>query len=70
MDHLQIWQHLQGELSLSEAKEKAIIATRQLAKRQYTWLRSWDDAKWFDPTNSDELGACRLAISQFIASNC
>ena len=65
----QIWQYLQGELSLPEAKEKAIIATRQLAKRQYTWLRSWHDAKWFDPTNSDDLESCRLAISHFIASN-
>ena len=36
----QIWEHLAGEVSLDEAIEKAIIATRQLAKRQMTWLRS------------------------------
>ena len=36
----QAWAHLAGELSEEEMKEKAIIATRQLAKRQLTWLRS------------------------------
>lgn len=37
----QLWQHCRGELSLAEAVEQAIAATRQLAKRQLTWLRSW-----------------------------
>lgn len=42
----QLWQHLEGELSLDEAVEKAVIATRQLAKRQLTWLRKWHDIAW------------------------
>ncbi|MCF6765506.1 tRNA (adenosine(37)-N6)-dimethylallyltransferase MiaA [Thiotrichales bacterium 19S3-7] len=37
----QMWAHLTGKLSYSEAIEKSIIATRQLAKRQITWLRHW-----------------------------
>ncbi len=37
----QIWSYLTGELSYNEMQERAIIATRQLAKRQMTWLRSW-----------------------------
>lgn len=37
----QIWRYLAGELSYNEMQERAIIATRQLAKRQMTWLRSW-----------------------------
>ncbi|MDG2272032.1 MAG: tRNA (adenosine(37)-N6)-dimethylallyltransferase MiaA, partial [Halioglobus sp.] len=37
----QIWQYLDGQCSLDEAVEKAITATRQLAKRQITWLRNW-----------------------------
>ena len=37
----QIWQYLDGQCSLDEAVEKAIAATRQLAKRQITWLRNW-----------------------------
>ncbi|HMB72751.1 MAG TPA: tRNA (adenosine(37)-N6)-dimethylallyltransferase MiaA, partial [Gammaproteobacteria bacterium] len=36
----QIWAYLAGEYALSEARERAITATRQLAKRQLTWLRS------------------------------
>jgi len=36
----QLWQHLQGELSLIEACRQAVVATRRLAKRQLTWLRT------------------------------
>ena len=37
----QIWQYLDGQCSLDEAIGKAVAATRQLAKRQITWLRNW-----------------------------
>jgi tRNA dimethylallyltransferase len=37
----QLWQYLDGQYSLDEAVDKAIVATRQLAKRQITWLRNW-----------------------------
>lgn len=36
----QIWDHLNGQLTLEEAIDRAIAATRQLAKRQLTWLRA------------------------------
>ena len=36
----QVWRHLAGRCSLAEASEQAIVATRQLAKRQFTWLRA------------------------------
>lgn len=36
----QIWAHLAGEFSLAEARDKGIAATRQLARRQLTWLRT------------------------------
>lgn len=39
----QAWSHLKGNIDYSTMREMAIIATRQLAKRQYTWLRSWKD---------------------------
>ncbi|RLA55380.1 MAG: tRNA (adenosine(37)-N6)-dimethylallyltransferase MiaA [Gammaproteobacteria bacterium] len=42
----QLWQHLAGECSLEEAVTKAVAATRQLAKRQLTWLRKWPDLRW------------------------
>lgn len=44
----QVWEYLEGKLTFDEMREKGIIATRQLAKRQLTWLRSWPDAVWFD----------------------
>lgn len=37
----QVWDYLEGRLSRDEMRERGIIATRQLAKRQLTWLRSW-----------------------------
>ena len=37
----QVWQHLEGQMDYDQMVEKSIIATRQLAKRQLTWLRSW-----------------------------
>jgi len=44
----QLWMHLDGELTLDEAVERGIIATRQLAKRQITWLRAEKNEKWVD----------------------
>ena len=61
----QYWQYMDGDLSLSQAREKAIIATRQLAKRQYTWLRSWPEIHWFDPTLEDQKHACINKIKSF-----
>ncbi|WP_444997334.1 tRNA (adenosine(37)-N6)-dimethylallyltransferase MiaA [Aliikangiella sp. IMCC44359] len=62
----QVWQHLMGEMSLDEAVERAIIATRQLAKRQYTWLRSWPDVQWFDPLQEEQKEKARKAIIEFV----
>ncbi len=42
----QLWAHLAGETSLATARDRAIAATRQLAKRQLTWLRKWPDLYW------------------------
>jgi tRNA dimethylallyltransferase len=44
----QVWDCLDGKLSYAEMEERGIIATRQLAKRQITWLRSWKDLHWLD----------------------
>jgi tRNA dimethylallyltransferase len=45
----QAWAYLAGECSEEEFRDKAIAATRQLAKRQLTWLRGELDARWLDP---------------------
>jgi tRNA dimethylallyltransferase len=44
----QVWEHLDGVTTLAEATEKAVAATRQLARRQLTWLRAEPGAEWFD----------------------
>ncbi|MGB0473669.1 MAG: tRNA (adenosine(37)-N6)-dimethylallyltransferase MiaA [Porticoccaceae bacterium] len=41
----QLWDYFEGRCGLDEAVEKAIIATRQLAKRQQTWLRNWPNSR-------------------------
>ena len=43
----QVWQYLNGEYSFKDMQYKGIVATRQLAKRQLTWLRSEQDLHWF-----------------------
>ena len=42
----QMWGHIKGEYDLARARELCIQATRQLAKRQLTWLRGWPDLHW------------------------
>lgn len=51
----QVWDYLDGEYGYDEMVEKGIAATRQLAKRQITWLRSWPDLHWLDTDDPDIL---------------
>jgi tRNA dimethylallyltransferase len=44
----QLWAHLEGQCTLEEAVRQAIVATRQYARRQLTWLRAEPGAEWFD----------------------
>jgi tRNA dimethylallyltransferase len=44
----QAWSHLEGEIDAQEMTDRAIAATRQLAKRQLTWLRQDSEALWYD----------------------
>ncbi|ATZ72915.1 tRNA (adenosine(37)-N6)-dimethylallyltransferase MiaA [Idiomarina sp. X4] len=56
----QMWQYLQGELTYDEMRERGIIATRQLAKRQLTWLNGWPGVTWLetdDPHMNDKVEA-------------
>ena len=54
----QVWGHLAGEYGFEESTRRAIAATRQLAKRQLTWLRGSQRAQWFDSTQPE--GADRM----------
>jgi len=62
----QMWEHLEGQLDYAEMKERAIIATRQLAKRQYTWLRKVEDGQWFHMEDSASRQQLLSKISDLI----
>jgi tRNA dimethylallyltransferase len=59
----QILEHLAGATTLAAASQKAVAATRQLARRQLTWLRAEPGAEWFDAlgTATPERIAARVA---------
>jgi tRNA dimethylallyltransferase len=57
----QAWGYLSGEYGFEEMRRRAIAATRQLAKRQLTWLRQERGALWYDPT---EEGAQRMVFEK------
>ncbi|MBO9716045.1 MAG: tRNA (adenosine(37)-N6)-dimethylallyltransferase MiaA [Pseudoxanthomonas sp.] len=60
----QAWEHLDGVFDSAELRDRGIFATRQLAKRQLTWLRGELDARWFDPErDGDQLAE---AVSCFL----
>ncbi len=65
----QAWQYLDGDIDYETMVDKGIFATRQLAKRQLTWLRKWHDVRWFDSLAPDlveqVLGYCREAQQNF-----
>jgi tRNA dimethylallyltransferase len=64
----QVWEYLSGEVDQSEMRYKALAATRQLGKRQLTWLRAIAGRKTFDPFNPDELKAaleyCKQSLNK------
>ena len=52
----QVWQYLDGAIAYPEMVEKSIAATRQLAKRQLTWLRGWPDLSRITEDRGKNLG--------------
>jgi len=62
----QFWGHAVGEYSFEEARYKTLVATRQLAKRQLTWLRSEPSLKSFDPLEADVIDAISAFLIPFL----
>ncbi|HAS6349292.1 TPA: tRNA (adenosine(37)-N6)-dimethylallyltransferase MiaA [Vibrio vulnificus] len=62
----QMWDYLDGNCTLDEAIYRGVCATRQLAKRQITWLRSWDNLTWLDSENIEQ---SLETLSEAIASD-
>lgn len=51
----QAWKYLEGQLDYQQMIKHAIVATRQLAKRQLTWLRRETKSEWFDSQQPDHV---------------
>lgn len=64
----QFWDYCAGECSLAEAQEKAVIATRQLAKRQMTWLRNWPQAVEIEVDNQSGFVSVQELCTQCLKS--
>jgi tRNA dimethylallyltransferase len=60
----QIWGYLAGRSTLKEAEEQGIAATRQLAKRQLTWLRRRANAQWLDSMHPEVARVIFHALSK------
>jgi tRNA dimethylallyltransferase len=50
----QMWEYIDGKSTYDDAIFRGICATRQLAKRQMTWLRSWRDLTWLDSNDIEQ----------------
>ena len=61
----QAWQHLDGDTDREQFRAAALAATRQLAKRQITWLRSTLDARWLAHDAAAE--TARRAVADFLS---
>jgi tRNA dimethylallyltransferase len=64
----QVWEYLSGDVDQTEMRYRALAATRQLGKRQLTWLRAIVDRKTFDPFNPNELEAALEYCKQSLRS--
>ncbi|WP_445158171.1 tRNA (adenosine(37)-N6)-dimethylallyltransferase MiaA [Halomonas sp. E14] len=61
----QVWEYLDGDADIASLRQRTVVATRQLAKRQLTWLRSWPELHWFDTESGDTLGEVLKFVRQF-----
>ncbi|MFN3714788.1 MAG: tRNA (adenosine(37)-N6)-dimethylallyltransferase MiaA [Alcanivoracaceae bacterium] len=64
----QVWDYLDGRYGYDEMVERGIIATRQLAKRQFTWLRGWPELEWLDSDASDLIGQLERRLAPLLES--
>jgi tRNA dimethylallyltransferase len=65
----QLWGYLDSDYGLQEAVERALAATRQLAKRQITWLRSEPDVRIFNPLEAQSFDAISSILEREVSTN-
>ncbi len=61
----QVWDYLDGLYDAGLMEQKALAATRQLAKRQFTWLRSWKELTWLDSLDNNLLEQALKKLQQY-----
>jgi tRNA dimethylallyltransferase len=59
----QMWEYLAGEYDHDEMLFKGVAATRQLAKRQLTWLRGWPNVTWLETDAQENLQRVLTSLS-------
>ena len=64
----QVWQYLDGEYDHARMVERGIVATRQLAKRQLTWLRGWPELEWFRLDDPELISRAAERVAAFLAA--
>lgn len=62
----QMWEYLEGEASFAEMRYRGIVATRQLAKRQLTWLRGWPNLETFDALSVGQRAQAMDRVASFL----
>ena len=63
----QVWEYLDQQCSYDEMVERGIVATRQLAKRQLTWLRGWNQLNWvYTDTESGQIRKKTTLINEIL----
>ncbi len=65
----QVLEFLQGDMTESSLIEKGIAATRQLAKRQLTWLRHWEDGFYYDPQKTTFTAEIIAQLKEILDNN-
>ena len=60
----QIWRHLDGETDIGAMREAALAATRQLVRRQMTWLRGWAGLNWAEGSVTDIADEILLGLAE------
>ncbi len=59
----QMWSFLNGEITREEMVAQGVAATRQLAKRQLTWLRGWEGVNWLDSLDDDNVNKVLVKLA-------
>jgi len=65
----QVWQYLDGDHDHARMVERGVVATRQLAKRQLTWLRGWPELEWFRLDDPDLVPRAAERVAAFMAGD-